>query len=159
LACRWCCCPARRHWYLPRIRGRRPARRRPDRRSASAKGATRPWPSAPRSRSAPSSPSRYPGMLPSPHADPARGVFAPILVLHGRPVELDAHLERLAASLDALFEAEPPSDVRELVLDRARNIRHGRLRLTVVPEKGRLRAEATATEVETSHVFPSPDRG
>lgn len=82
-----------------------------------------------------------------------------MLVLDGRPVELDAHLERLAASLDALFETDPPSDVRELVLDRARNIRHGRLRLTVVPEKGRLKAEAAAAEVEPAHVFPSPDRG
>src|SRR3954447_11852769 len=43
--------------------------------------------------------SRYPRMPPSPHADPDRGVFETMLVLEGRPVELDAHLERLAASL------------------------------------------------------------
>lgn len=82
-----------------------------------------------------------------------------MLVLDGRPIELDAHLERLATSLNALFEAEPPSDVRELILDRARGIRHGRLRLTVAPEKGRLEADVTATEVEPVQVFPSPDRG
>lgn len=82
-----------------------------------------------------------------------------MLVLDGRPVELDAHLERLSASLDALFEADPPSDVRELVLDRARGIRHGRLRLTVVPGKGGLKADVTASEVEPAQVFPSPDRG
>lgn len=82
-----------------------------------------------------------------------------MLVLDGRPVELDAHLERLSSSLDALFSAEPSSDVRALVLDRARDIRHGRLRLTVVPERGRLKAEVTATEVEPVHVFPPADRG
>lgn len=82
-----------------------------------------------------------------------------MLVLDGRPVELDAHLERLAASLDALFEAESPNDVRELVLDRAQGIQHGRLRLTVVPVNGRLKAEVAATEVEPVQVFPSPDQG
>jgi para-aminobenzoate synthetase/4-amino-4-deoxychorismate lyase len=81
-----------------------------------------------------------------------------MLVLDGRPVELDAHLERLAASLDALFEADPPSDVRELVLDRAQGIRHGRLRLTVAPEKGRLKAEVSTAEVAPVQVFPSPNR-
>lgn len=81
-----------------------------------------------------------------------------MLVLEGRPVELDAHFERLSASLDALFGAQPPSDVRELVLDRAQGIRHGRLRLTVAPEKGRLKAEVAAAEVAAAQVFPSPDR-
>lgn len=81
-----------------------------------------------------------------------------MLVLEGRPVELDAHLERLASSLSALFDAEPPGDIRKLVLDRAQGIEHGRLRLTVVPENDRLRADVTATEVEPVQVFPSPDR-
>jgi para-aminobenzoate synthetase/4-amino-4-deoxychorismate lyase len=98
-------------------------------------------------------------MLPSPHADPDRGVFETMLVLDGRPVELDAHLDRLATSLNALFEAEPPGDIRELVLAHAQGIQHGRLRLTVVPESGRLKAEVTATEIEPVQVFPPPDRG
>jgi para-aminobenzoate synthetase/4-amino-4-deoxychorismate lyase len=98
-------------------------------------------------------------MRASPHADPAKGVFETMLVIDGRPVELDAHLERLATSLNALFEAESPSDVRELVLDRAQGIQHGRLRLTVAPENGRLKAEVAATEIEPVQVFPPPDRG
>jgi branched-subunit amino acid aminotransferase/4-amino-4-deoxychorismate lyase len=35
--------------------------------------------------------------------DPQQGVFETLLVLNGRPIELDAHLARLEASLKALF--------------------------------------------------------
>jgi para-aminobenzoate synthetase/4-amino-4-deoxychorismate lyase len=98
-------------------------------------------------------------MLPSPYADPGKGVFETMLVLDGRPVELDAHLERLASSLDALFGADLPGDARKAVIDRARGIRHGKLRLTVTPAKGRLATEVASTEVEPAKVFPSHDRG
>ncbi|HEX6688446.1 MAG TPA: aminotransferase class IV [Solirubrobacterales bacterium] len=45
--------------------------------------------------------------------DPAQGVFETLLVLDGRPVELDAHLNRLEASLETLFpdHSLPPLDV------------------------------------------------
>ncbi len=92
------------------------------------------------------------------HVDPGRGVFETMLVLDGRPVELDAHLERLAVSVDALFGTALPGEARELVLDRAQGIRHGKLRLTAVPEEGRLKTEVATTEVEPTHVFPPPDR-
>lgn len=82
-----------------------------------------------------------------------------MLVLDGRPVELDAHLERLASSLDALFGADLPGDARNAVIDRARGIRHGKLRLTVAPGEDRLTIEVTSTEVEPAKVFPSQDRG
>jgi para-aminobenzoate synthetase/4-amino-4-deoxychorismate lyase len=96
----------------------------------------------------------------APHADAAKGVFETMLVLDGRPVELEAHLERLGASLAALFGAALPSGARETVFDRARGVRHGKLRLTVVPHSGgRLKAEVAATEVEPEQVFPSPERG
>ena len=53
----------------------------------------------------------------SPRPDPRAGVFETILVVEDRPVDLDAHLRRLGASVRALYGGEPP-DVRELVRDR-----------------------------------------
>lgn len=83
-----------------------------------------------------------------------------MLVLDGRPVELDAHLERLSASLSTLFGGGLPAGARETVFDRARGVRHGKLRLTVVPRTGgRMETEVATTEVEPDQVFPSPERG
>jgi para-aminobenzoate synthetase/4-amino-4-deoxychorismate lyase len=48
--------------------------------------------------------------------DPAQGVFETMLVLDGRPVELDAHLARLRSSLATLYPhlTPPPLDVPSL---------------------------------------------
>jgi len=40
--------------------------------------------------------------------DPELGVFETVLVQHGRPVALEAHLKRLAASMRELYGAAPP---------------------------------------------------
>lgn len=45
--------------------------------------------------------------------DPDHGVFETLLVLDGRPVELDAHLTRLADSLAELFPDRPAPDLSE----------------------------------------------
>jgi para-aminobenzoate synthetase/4-amino-4-deoxychorismate lyase len=68
-----------------------------------------------------------------PPPDPGLGVFETLLVMGGRPLELDAHLARLDASLRALFGAPAPPDARELVLDHAGGVDPARLRLTVAP--------------------------
>lgn len=81
-----------------------------------------------------------------------------MLVLEGRPVELDSHLERLGASLRTLYDAELPATARDSILARGRDIRHGKLRLTVTPGEGRLRTRIATTEVGRGEVFPSPDR-
>jgi para-aminobenzoate synthetase / 4-amino-4-deoxychorismate lyase len=95
----------------------------------------------------------------SPHADPTRGVFETLLVLDGTPVEVEAHVERLAASVSALFGVELPVDAGEAIAQGARRIRHGRLRLTVVPKAGRMEAAVSTAEIDAAQVFPPPDRG
>ena len=60
-------------------------------------------------------------------------MFETLLVVDGRPVELDAHLARLGASLRTLFGSGVPADVEDAVRDRARDVALGRLRATVAP--------------------------
>ncbi|HVY78152.1 MAG TPA: aminotransferase class IV [Solirubrobacterales bacterium] len=103
-----------------------------------------------------------------PHADPAWGVFETMLVLAGRAVELDAHVERLRASVAALYDSELPEGTRTLAVKRAAGIEHGKLRLTYAPPRsGAAPAAASARpelrldaeEVEATAVFPGPERG
>jgi para-aminobenzoate synthetase/4-amino-4-deoxychorismate lyase len=91
-----------------------------------------------------------------PHADPGWGVFETMLVLAGRPVELDAHLERLGASLAALYGAPLPPGARAAVLAAAQPIDHGKLRVTVAPAGG---LRVAAEGVEPAAVFPAAGRG
>lgn len=93
-----------------------------------------------------------------PHADPGRGVFETMLVLEGRPVELEAHLERIGASLATLYGASPPRDMREQVLARARPLSTGRLRLDVEPAGHGLTVAIDASEVDPAIAFPTAER-
>lgn len=81
-----------------------------------------------------------------------------MLVIAGRAVELDAHLGRLSASVEALYGSAPPERARRLVLDRAAGIEHGKLRLAVLPIAG-LTLEVEAEEVDVAAVFPGTERG
>lgn len=84
-----------------------------------------------------------------------------MLVLDGRPIELEAHLARLATSLRALYGAGLPLTARPLVLERSRRMTHGRLRLTVAPAvpSGPLQAEVQAVEIDPTQVFPPAEDG
>lgn len=86
-----------------------------------------------------------------PRPDPNLGVFETMLVLDGLPVELDAHLERLAASLAELFDLSAPSDARDLVFAAASDTRLGRLRLDVSPAQGNA---VRVADVDEAIVFP-----
>lgn len=98
-------------------------------------------------------------MRSSPHADPARGVFETLLVLDGHAVEVDAHVERLAASVSALFDVPLPADARQSIEEGARGVRQGKLRITVAPNlAGHVETAVSAAEVDSAQVFPSPDR-
>jgi len=90
------------------------------------------------------------------HPDERLGVFETLLVRDGRPVELDAHLERLRSSLLALYDAPVPPGTELLVLDQARELTLGRLRLTVARNRrGTLAANVRVAPVEPAQVFPT----
>ena len=107
-----------------------------------------------------------------PDPDPAQGLFETLLVLDGEPVELDAHLDRMAASLRELFGAELPAALaasarehagglgRERAggLDRehAGGLRLGRLRIAV---DGAGRAMLATGDVDPADFFPGLGQG
>ncbi len=108
-----------------------------------------------------------------PRPDPARGVFETLLVVDGRPVELDAHLDRLAISVRELFGAPAMARVagpaRMLAEARAGEAAPepesaspalARLRLTVSPDgHGKLDVTAVTAEVDPAAVFPDNGHG
>ena len=68
--------------------------------------------------------------------DRSRGVFETLLVVDGDPVELEAHLSRLARSLKVLYSQELPTQAEEELRRAAAGIPLGRLRFTVFPDHG-----------------------
>lgn len=92
--------------------------------------------------------------------DPSKGVFETMLVLDGRPVELEAHLERLDESLRELYGRGLPGRTAGAVDESATAVRHGKLRLTAIPGgDGWPRTRIDIAEVDRSEVFPAPERG
>lgn len=92
-----------------------------------------------------------------PEPDPAAGVFETLLVARGAPVELDAHLERMGASVGELYGAALPAAARELALERAAGVALGRLRLTLTPGVAGAAApllDATVQPVDRTTVLP-----
>ena len=86
--------------------------------------------------------------------DPSKGVFETLLVVDGKPVELDAHLARLRRSLDEIYDADLPAGAREELIAAADGISLGRLRLTVAPGEDRPRHDLLAGGVVPGAVFP-----
>ena len=69
-----------------------------------------------------------------PPVDLAAGVFTTCLVVNGRPVDLDRHMARLAASVGDCFGAALPANVVERAVALASRLPGShRLRITVVP--------------------------
>ena len=88
---------------------------------------------------------------------PHSGVFETVLVVAGEPVELEAHLQRLARSLESIYSQALPGQAEEELRLAAGEFNLGRLRLTVVPVEDGLRPDLLAGWVEPEAVFP--DRG
>jgi len=89
-----------------------------------------------------------------PSPDPRQGVFETILVADDAPVRLQAHLERLAASVAQLYGIELP-ELGGLVRERARGGGYGRLRLSVKPREGRLEPLILVAPFDPRYIFPS----
>ncbi|HKG03511.1 MAG TPA: aminotransferase class IV [Conexibacter sp.] len=85
--------------------------------------------------------------------DPALGVFSTMLVVDGRPVELDAHLAQLRASVRALFGLALPGWAAEAVAEKARGLELGRVRLSVAAADGEPRLEALARSLDRAVVL------
>ncbi len=93
--------------------------------------------------------------------DRAIGVFETLLVLDGAPIELDAHLQRLSASVRELFAAELPLHARALVIEHADSLAVGRLRLTATPATahgGVPAVDVVTATVDPENVFPGWER-
>lgn len=94
--------------------------------------------------------------------DRSRGVFETLLVVNGEAVELEAHLRRLARSLNELYRLKPPRDTGKQLQVEARGLEIGRLRVTAVPIPSLSRAGPAAdlqltidaSEIDRTVVFP-----
>lgn len=88
------------------------------------------------------------------HPDRSRGVFETLLVVDGAPVELEAHLSRLARSLEELYSQALPPQAADELRRAAADIDLGRLRLTLAPVEDGLQLDLLAGGVELEAVFP-----
>jgi para-aminobenzoate synthetase/4-amino-4-deoxychorismate lyase len=93
-------------------------------------------------------PSPLPASPPRPwRPDVGRGVFETILVLDGRPVELDAHLARLEASLGELYPGRPTPNLTDLIQARAKGFKLGIARTGVEAANGTFLSRASASSL------------
>jgi para-aminobenzoate synthetase/4-amino-4-deoxychorismate lyase len=95
-----------------------------------------------------------------PPPDPTRGVFETLLVADGRPVETDAHFERLATSVREIFAVDLPAAVRADTERECAGIELGRVRIDVVPDAdGELTHTVATAPIDPSFPFPSREDG
>jgi anthranilate/para-aminobenzoate synthase component I/branched-subunit amino acid aminotransferase/4-amino-4-deoxychorismate lyase len=91
-----------------------------------------------------------PGRLaprPVPRPDPDAGVFETILVRCGRPVAVERHLRRLAASIAALYRAGLPAGIEQELFAAAAQLEAGRLRVDLRPGEGTARTDIAASPI------------
>jgi para-aminobenzoate synthetase/4-amino-4-deoxychorismate lyase len=93
-----------------------------------------------------------------PRPDRARGVFETLLVIAGRAVELEAHMDRLVSSLIALYPENEIPEVASLVEAKARELDEGALRVTAAPRGGELAVSVDSVEIDPDLVLPASPR-
>ena len=95
-----------------------------------------------------------------PPPDRARGLYETLLVVSERPVALDRHLDRLATSARAEFDAELPADLAAGAVAACAGIALGRLRLDLLTEDGSAPTwTARATAIDPEEFFVPWTRG
>lgn len=72
-------------------------------------------------------------MTPTPHPDPAQGIFETMLVVRGEPVAAREHLGRLETSVAEIYGTNLPARAHRVVAEHAAGLELGRLRLTASP--------------------------
>lgn len=87
-------------------------------------------------------------------SDRSRGIFETMLVVDGEPVELEAHLRRLAHSLEEVYSQILPTEAEQKLRRAADDINLGRLRVTLAPAEDGLLLDLLAGGVEQEAVFP-----
>jgi len=94
----------------------------------------------------------------APLADATLGVFETMLVREGRPVWAARHIERLAASVRALYDAELDPELDARVAEAAAGHELARLRVEVVPRAGAPpRVAVVAEQLDRGRVLPSAE--
>lgn len=93
-----------------------------------------------------------------PRPNTSQGAFETLLVLNGEPVELEAHLQRLAKSIKALYGSPLPPGIKRLALERSLGLDPGRLRIGIAPSNGRLLYKLDASSITSAAVFPDDQR-
>jgi para-aminobenzoate synthetase/4-amino-4-deoxychorismate lyase len=86
-------------------------------------------------------------------------VFETLLVVEGEPIELHPHLQRLAGSIEALFDTSLPERLESQVVAAARALRLGRMRITAIPGAGEPRTVLATEDVTPADFFPGWERG
>ena len=86
------------------------------------------------------------------HADVARGVFTTLLVLDGAPVDLEAHIARLDASVRAVYGHTIRAGLEQAVRRKAAGLAdHHRLRVDAVPEAGDVLVHLSTSPLRPAH--------
>jgi para-aminobenzoate synthetase/4-amino-4-deoxychorismate lyase len=90
--------------------------------------------------------------------DPALGVFETFLVLDGAPVEINAHLRRMRASVSELYGLELPGNASEVASAAASEFTVARMRLQATPAGGSIELSTSGTEVDQELLLPGHER-